>query len=143
MTRHICVDCAASSDPPRAPRAAPHGGPRSRRCATHWRVHRKAQKARTALVRVKRVYNVDAAQHAALWAFQGEHCPCGRRPTRMPDTDHDHACCAGPTSCGACVRGLVCRACNREVLGRYTAVQLRALADYLDDPPAARMRRAS
>lgn len=37
------------------------------------------------------------------------------------------------------MRGLTCRACNTYVLGRYTAAQLRALARYLEDPPAQRL----
>lgn len=143
-SQHECVDCAALpvDDRPLKPRPAIHGGPRSRRCATHWRAHRKAQRLRAATTRVTRVYGLSSVEQAELWAFQGERCPCGRKPTRRPDTDHDHACCPGPSSCGRCVRGMCCRACNHQVLGRYSAAQLRALADYLDDPPMARLRRA-
>jgi hypothetical protein len=43
--------------------------------------------------------------------------------------DHDHACCPGNKSCGACVRGLACRWCNQ------------GLGQFRDDP--ARMRRAA
>lgn len=143
-SQHECVDCAALpvDDRPLRPRPAVHGGPRSRRCVTHWRTHRKAQKQRAATQRIARVYGIDEDEQAELWAFQGERCPCGRKPTRRPDTDHDHGCCSGPTSCGECVRGMCCRACNTYVLGRYNARQLRALADYLDNPPMRRMRAA-
>jgi hypothetical protein len=142
--KHACVDCAALpvDDQPDRPRSAPHGGPRSRRCETHQRVFKRGQKRRARHAYAKRTYGIEPEELDALWKFQGERCVCGRRPTRFPDTDHDHDCCDGPTSCGKCVRMLLCRACNKDVVGRYSAEQLRALADAIDDPPLQRMRRS-
>lgn len=143
-SQHECIDCAALpvDDRPPRPRPATYGGPRSRRCFRHHHAFVKARKVRTAIKRVTKVYGISEQEQAELWTFQGERCPCGRKPTRRPDTDHDHACCAGPTSCGQCVRGMCCRACNKDVLGRYNAEQLEALAAYLRNPPMARMRAA-
>jgi len=38
--------------------------------------------------------------------------------------DHDHACCGRETSCGDCVRGIVCGRCNK-IVGRYENGTLR------------------
>lgn len=46
-----------------------------------------------------------------MWDRQGGLCAACRDkpPTQV---DHDHSCCSGKTSCGKCVRGLLCSKCN-------------------------------
>jgi hypothetical protein len=67
-----------------------------------------------------------------------EHA-CGMCRTSFDDDqpifiDHDHACCpAERTSCGTCVRGLLCLSCNT-ALGHIERKYDLARA-YLDSPP--------
>lgn len=83
---------------------------------------------------LKNRYHITPEQYDAMLADQGGGCAlCGR----MPDSngkprlhvDHDHQCCSGKTSCGSCIRGLLCGACNR-LLGWYDARQDR-IGEYL------------
>lgn len=47
--------------------------------------------------------------------------------------DHDHACCAGGTSCGECVRGLLCFRCNNALgYALDSSDILKGAARYLD-----------
>jgi len=138
-----CVDCYVAAQRPVVARPT-DGAPRVPRCATHKRAHLKLKRAKAHATRVKRVYGISPEFQAMIWEFQGERCPCGRRPTRFPDTDHDHVLARDHDhpdnqGCEECVRGMCCRACNTYVLGRYSAAQLRALADYLDNPPAQQL----
>jgi hypothetical protein len=60
---------------------------------------------------------------------------CGHRLTRSagarkPTIDHSHACCAGPNSCGRCVRGVLCHRCNTW-LGYLEAIAAAGLADVM------------
>lgn len=52
---------------------------------------------------------------------------------RRYDIDHDHICCPGERTCGKCVRGLLCRPCNRGLGGfRDNTKFLQSAMDYLD-----------
>lgn len=80
-------------------------------------------------------HGITRAQKATLAAQQGGCAVCHRTEpsARGWVVDHDHACCPGERSCGACRRGILCHWCNA-ALG-YASDDpnlLRALADYLE-----------
>lgn len=54
-----------------------------------------------------------------------------RRPLLV--VDHDHDCCHGEKSCGQCVRGFLCGACNSGIgLLRDDSTVVRAAVSYLE-----------
>lgn len=70
--------------------------------------------------RLKKTYGISLAEYEAMFQKQGGLCfICHKPETRtvrgrqtLLVVDHNHACCSGPTSCGKCVRKLLCHACN-------------------------------
>jgi hypothetical protein len=108
-------------------------GPRCKPCASA-KNHEK---------RVADTYGLKPGQYAELLAFQGGVCfICRRKPgLKRLACDHDHSCCPGPVSCGKCVRGLLCRSCNRDVLGHLKddVAALQRAIDYLTNPPARKV----
>lgn len=90
-----------------------------------------------------RNYQLTMESFAALLKLQEGRCAiCKDLLTLGPSThiDHDHKCCSGPsTSCGKCVRGILCAPCNRG-LGKFkdSPTRLRAAADYLESGAALR-----
>lgn len=165
---HACVDCRKlpewPDDPeqvdvdteyrPRTPRPAPHGGPNSARCSTHYRAKREREKRRAREDHQRRTYGLTPEMVEAIEREQGGRCPCGADlETATVSTDHDHTLAethghARDRGCPACVRGRLCSSCNRQIVGHLSwggrrsspevAAALRALAAYLDDPPARR-----
>lgn len=114
MAEKICKDCIAELgiQLSGSPRPAPYPGPR---CATHWRAVKKARAKRSHGRRVEKVYSITEERYWELFELQGGKCAMCRRgkgKSKRLAVDHDHSCCAGPTSCGKCVRGLVCGRCN-------------------------------
>lgn len=66
-------------------------------------------------------YRLTEQQYDAMLEAQGSACAiCGTtdggagrgRSNARFGVDHDHSCCPGDRSCGACVRGLLCVKCN-------------------------------
>lgn len=115
----ICKDCnAAGLVAGRPLRPAPHPGPR---CATHHREEMRRRRLAASGRHVQRTYTLTPDDYARLMTVQGNRCAICRRAQGNPNgdprkrnlaVDHDHTCCPGPTSCGRCVRGLVCGPCN-------------------------------
>ncbi len=90
------------------------------------------------LERVAKKFGMTKARWLELFAAQGGRCAiCRAEPKDRPRgylmVDHDHDCCPGQTSCGACVRGLLCLTCNTSLGGFHDSRDnlLAALA-YLD-----------
>lgn len=67
-------------------------------------------------VRLKTLYNMTPEVYTLMLIRQGGGCAiCHRTPEeegRRLAVDHDHDCCPGRTSCGGCVRGILCGECN-------------------------------
>ena len=60
-------------------------------------------------------YKLSHPEFLALLERQaGLCCICCKpmSPGRGTQVDHDHRCCPGSTTCGMCIRGLLCISCN-------------------------------
>ena len=68
-------------------------------------------------------YKLTARRYVELLDRQGGGCAlCGKKPNdQRLVVDHDHSCCDRQGSCGKCVRGLLCTACNTR-LGVYESI---------------------
>lgn len=85
------------------------------------KVKRRAYTARS-YVRLKttdydqrRNYGISSEEKEFLLVQQGGCCAvCNTSDPgkRGWHTDHDHSCCPGRTSCGKCIRGILCHNCN-------------------------------
>lgn len=60
-------------------------------------------------------YSITVKQYVDMLAGQNDACSiCHRKflTDVKEHIDHDHDCCKGSTSCGKCVRGILCPRCN-------------------------------
>ena len=59
-------------------------------------------------------YRLTIEDYICMLDKQDSKCAICRGEGRLY-VDHDHACCPGNTTCGKCVRGLLCTRCNNFV----------------------------
>lgn len=144
-------------------RSGAYGGPRSLRCATHYRAHRDARRQAESDARSRKRAGVTEAIRQEVLAEQGGRCPCGAGlggKRRNLSADHEHDLAAEhdhdvEVACLDCLAGFLCHHCNREVVGFLAragrrgdvsrtrgevADALESIAAYLRNPPAARVR---
>ncbi|MCB5165990.1 endonuclease VII domain-containing protein [Streptomyces bambusae] len=124
-----------------------------------WRIEagskgKKCPQCRNAIRQARR-HNLTLARVNAILRAQDDTCPlCGRNGGDLSwegpswwHIDHDHNCCRRGSSCGQCVRGLLCRGCNIRGLAWYEALpeDLQTwdhINVYLANPPARRPEAA-
>jgi hypothetical protein len=133
----LCLGCGDDEDP--NPHARRHNKDLCVRC-NRWQ--RQAWR-----------YGLSIAKFNAILRVQEQACAlCQEQPDYefdylKPDAptfwhiDHDHSCCNTPSSCGDCVRGILCRECNAIRLPAYERLPeiLRdsmRFNEYLNNPPA-------
>lgn len=79
--------------------------------------------------RLLKTYGITVEEYEDMFAAQHGACAiCGQPETlelhgrSLPlAVDHDHSCCPGRTTCGRCLRGLLCWNCN-SLLGKIERV---------------------
>lgn len=64
--------------------------------------------------RVKRRFKLTPEEYHKMRDEAPDKCSLCNRDygIRGPVIDHDHSCCPGRKSCGACIRGVICNRCN-------------------------------
>lgn len=127
--QYWCLDCQAYLSPKKF--TTLKSGKIPPRC-------RKCDSARQHALRIQKVYGITIEAYNLLLEWQGGVCYICRKPSRVRRlaVDHDHK--TGK------VRGLLCRRCNREILGYFANDQVdvfqRAI-DYLTEPPLEQVVR--
>lgn len=81
------------------------------------RLYQQTNKDRLAPLKSRRqiryYYGLTPEQFDAMLEAQGGGCAICGHSDRSLEVDHDHTCCPGKKTCGKCVRGILCRRCNR------------------------------
>jgi len=143
-----CKDCKAEGiTTDRKMATKPDGslqpGPR---CVTHWRARKKAVSIAAHGQRTESNFGITAEEYWAIYEFQGGRCALCRLATgkaRRLAVDHDHDLAKThdhpvEQGCRRCIRGLLCKRCNRFGVPLVLEVIIRTL-EYLVNPPARKV----
>ena len=97
---------------------------------------RSYRKGRELELELKR-HKLSIDQYNKMLKSQNNLCKICKNPEKERtksrlSIDHDHSCCPGRSSCGKCIRGLLCSNCNNG-LGRFkdNFELLRRAAEYV------------
>src|SRR5574343_1913433 len=108
-TRRVCWECR------RAEKRTPHARARANELKRKQYAESAEKPEAMRWAEGKSRYGVTRERYEALLDEQGGRCAICRTDSpgaKAWKIDHDHACCPGNTSCGSCVRGLLCNRCN-------------------------------
>lgn len=143
-----CVDCVAEGITNKRTMATKSDGSLQPgpRCVTHWRARRKATSLAAHGKRTEATYEISAEEYWAIYEFQGGRCALCRLATgkaRRLAVDHDHELAKThdhpvDQGCRLCIRGLLCKRCNRFGVPLVLAIIIRTI-NYLCDPPARKV----
>jgi hypothetical protein len=122
----ICLTCNEWKPWTRIAQDKRRGGRRGSNCmdCSYWRT-------------IKSLYGITREEWAWLLASQNGQCKlCDELDTVRLNIDHDHACHPPGRACKKCIRGMLCRVCNR-MLGHVEAKPALAarFSDYLERRP--------
>ena len=129
MRRRTCTKCGLN----RAEKF--YSTSRARVCD---RCKRQGRSRTTKNVRLSETYGIDMGDYDRLLAHQGGVCAICQGKRTVFDVDHDHAAERAGIPIRKCVRGLLCRRCNRRLLPAALdkVAVLHSAVEYLERPPA-------
>ena len=74
-------------------------------------------------------YSLSLEDYDQMFEKQGDVCAiCKQASPRDLNVDHDHDCCPGTSSCGKCVRALLCHGCNIRLGHLESPLALRSVS---------------
>lgn len=88
---------------------------------------------------IKQKFGLSKERFQEMLAEQDGVCAICFRPERSErfttlTVDHDHSCCPSQSTCGKCVRRLLCHRCNKLIgFAEDNAVILRSAAEYVEN----------